>query len=91
MAYIYAVGEIPDGLSIDHLCRNRRCCNPAHLEAVTNRENLLRGPTTQASRNAVKTHCINGHEFTEANTYYRKDGRTCRTCSMLNMRKYRSR
>lgn len=74
-------GPIADGLHIDHLCRNRGCFNPQHLEPVTPRENLMRGASLSA-QNAAKTHCVNGHEFTEANTYYRPDrfGRICRTC-----------
>ena len=73
------MGPVPAELDLDHLCRNRACCNPAHLEPVTTRVNLLRG-TGFSARNAVKTHCIHGHEFTEANTMREKYGRKCRTC-----------
>lgn len=75
-------GEIAEGLVIDHLCRNRACVNPAHLEAVTDYENKMRGISAQA-QNKRKTHCTNGHEFTEENTYYRADGkgRQCKTCN----------
>ena len=80
-AYQILVGPIPDGLTIDHLCRNRRCVNPTHLEPVTTKENLRRGLSPTAI-NARKTHCIHGHEFTKDNTYHRKGiGRRCRTCA----------
>ena len=74
------VGPIPDGLQIDHLCRNPKCINPDHLEPVTPRENILRGNTLPA-KNANKNHCIHGHPFDEANTYINSNGsRSCRTC-----------
>ena len=82
VAYEFMVGPIPAGLQLDHLCRNKRCVNPLHLEAVTQRENLLRGDTIPG-RNAAKTHCIRGHEFTPDNTILRgrvEGGRDCRTC-----------
>lgn len=72
-------GPVPEGLQLDHLCRVRNCANLTHLEPVTPRVNTLRGNTFQA-RNAAKTHCDNGHEFTEANTYRAPRGRGCRTC-----------
>jgi hypothetical protein len=80
-AYERLVGPIPEGLDLDHLCRNRTCVNPAHLEPVTRRENLLRGDTIPARKNA-QTHCIHGHPFDKANTYIAPNGtRHCRTCS----------
>lgn len=59
-AYTYFIGEIPEGLTIDHLCRNRRCVNPKHLEPVTIRENLMRGRGYSGVNNR-KTHCPKGH------------------------------
>lgn len=84
-AYMILVGEVPDGLFLDHLCRNRACFNPAHLEPVTCRENLLRG-VGASGMNARKTHCKHGHEFDEANTWFEKTGhRHCRACNRRRM------
>ena len=83
-AYCAAKGPIPDGLTLDHLCRVRCCVNPAHLEAVDNRTNILRG-TAPSAVLAVRTHCGRGHLFDEANTYHRKDGggRGCKVCRRI--------
>ena len=81
-AYERLVGPIPDGLVLDHLCRRRVCANPAHLEPVTHRENILRG-TGMAARHVVKTHCANGHAFTPENTIRygpEQRWRDCRIC-----------
>jgi hypothetical protein len=80
-AYETLIGPIPDGLVIDHLCRNPSCVNPEHMEPVTSGENSRRGDA--GGYNARKTHCANGHEFTPENTYWRKrnsGGRACRIC-----------
>ena len=90
-------GRIPDGKIIDHLCRNRKCVNPDHLEVVTNRENIMRGegPEKIADFHRSKTHCPHGHEFTEENTYMAKEQkkcvrqRQCRTCTRLRMQRFR--
>jgi hypothetical protein len=82
-AYEAWIGPIPDGLQIDHLCRNRRCIEPTHLEAVTPRENLLRSSAPNAIA-ARRSTCKNGHEWTDATTYRTKKGsRVCRTCHRL--------
>lgn len=79
--YEMLVGPIPDGMTIDHLCRNRRCVRPEHLEPVTNRENVLRG-TNRAAENARKTHCKNGHPLSGENVALTNGGRRrrCRIC-----------
>lgn len=80
VTYSTLVGPIPEGLQIDHLCRNRTCCNPEHLEAVTGRVNILRSENFTAKRSR-QTHCIHGHPFDEVNTYIAPNGtRKCRTC-----------
>jgi hypothetical protein len=80
LVYRQQIGEIPSGLTLDHLCRQRACVNPGHMEPVTFRENVLRG-SSAAARNARKTHCVKGHPFTPKNTRIRKDGaRLCITC-----------
>lgn len=89
-AYEMFVGPIPAGLDIDHLCRVGRCVNPAHLEPVTRRENIMRSPVHVASINARKTHCIRGHEFTPENTIIHCGGkRACRTCVNAGQRRRR--
>jgi hypothetical protein len=79
--YRHLVGPIPPGLTIDHLCRNHRCVNPAHLEVVTARENILRGSGPSA-RAAKATHCPKGHPYDRENTALRNHGRhrVCRIC-----------
>jgi hypothetical protein len=87
VAYELLVGPIPDGLVLDHLCRNTRCINPHHLEPVTVRENTLRSPIALSAINARKTHCPAGHEYSPENTYLRANGhRACRACGRLAAR-----
>lgn len=78
-AYELLKGPVPEGLELDHTCRNRKCCNPVHLEPVTHRVNVLRGEGIAAKR-AKQTHCVNGHEFNEPNTYLYGIYRFCKTC-----------
>lgn len=85
--YMIYKGRIPDGLDLDHLCRNRSCCNPDHLEAVTRKENLLRGLTIAASNFKV-SRCPRGHPYSEENTIRRRGGRECRECSRVLAKAY---
>lgn len=89
-SYTHTVGEMPEGLQLDHLCRNRLCVNPQHLEVVTQKENLLRGESFSAV-NSRKTHCKRGHEFTPENTVYLPLGRGCKTCRKASWRAWYAR
>lgn len=82
LSYLWFVGDIPDARELDHVCRNRSCAAPHHLEPVTHPENILRG-VSPAAINKRKTHCNRGHAFTEDNTYYTNSShRHCRTCQL---------
>ena len=90
-AYQALVGEVETGLDLDHLCRNRKCCNPEHLEPVTRRENCRRSPIMGKWKLAT-THCPEGHEYNSDNTYTDKRGkRNCRACGRQAQREYRER
>jgi hypothetical protein len=79
-AYETLVRPIPEGLVLDHLCRNRRCCNPAHLDVVTHQTNLARGMSPSAV--VVRTNvCKRGHDLTEDNVYWQRGTRVCRACT----------
>lgn len=68
--------QIPDGLTVDHMCHNRRCVNPAHLRLLTNIENAT------DNGQGRKTHCPRGHAYDASNTYIGPTGgRRCRTCA----------
>lgn len=69
-------GPIPEGLTVDHVCHNRLCCNPSHLRLLTNRENA------RDNGHAAKTHCPAGHPYDSVNTYIDPDNaRRCRQCA----------
>ena len=81
VSYQLVVGEIPEGLTLDHLCRNPSCVNPDHLEPVTTKENILRG-VSKIAQQARQTHCKRGHPFDEENTMIvRGSARQCRACN----------
>jgi hypothetical protein len=83
LAYEQAHGPVPFGMQVDHLCRVKRCCNPAHLEAVTPKVNLARAA-------AAVTHCPQGHAYDAANTYVKAGSRQCRACRNDYSRKRRA-
>ena len=101
LAYTLFVGPIPEGMDVDHTCHNgdeacngetlcthRRCVNPEHLEPVAHRVNVTRSHLAPAGKNARKTHCKHGHEFTPENTLISAKGRRCRACHNLKQREY---
>ena len=97
-SYEDAVGPIPEGLVIDHLCQNRLCCNPAHMEPVTRAENSRRGEKNRKTYSGrsrpdltERTECVNGHEFTGDNYYWRGNARTCRICAAERLARFRAR
>jgi len=82
-------GKIPNEMVLDHLCKNKACINPSHLEIVTSRENTLRGESPLA-KFARQTHCLRGHILDEKNTYYPTPfKRYCRKCRIIRQRKHR--
>jgi hypothetical protein len=89
-SYAYFVGPFSEELAIDHLCKNRSCVNPAHLEPVTRVVNTMRGECP-AARGARATYCVNGHPFTPENTHTDHKGhRICRACNKEGLRALRA-
>lgn len=95
LAYEALVGPIPEGCELDHLCRNRACWKPSHLEPVSHGENVRRGAGAAFQRD--KTHCPRGHEYSVENTFMRPqrsgggNSRECRQCIREREREYRMR
>ena len=88
-AYELLVGPIPEGLQIDHLCRVRLCVNPAHMEPVTQQENIRRGESGRWQ--LAKTHCPQGHPYDTENTNLYRGMRYCRSCGRANTRAWYAR
>lgn len=87
-AYELRRGLIPAGLTLDHLCRNRRCVNPAHLEPTTIGDNVRRGVGITAV-NALKTHCVRGHRLDSENVrVIHGNKRSCRQCERIRLQKF---
>lgn len=84
LAYETFIGPIPKELVLDHLCRNKICINPDHLEPVTVKENTRRGKV-----GILKTHCSKGHKYTKENVVFRADKRSCRRCSVIRQKRAR--
>lgn len=98
ISYEIFVGNIPEGLDIDHLCRNRACFNPKHLEPVTRSENCSRGDSGKArgEQQRSRKKCSKGHLFSPENTFVRKRStgksyRVCRKCKQNSWKKWRGR
>jgi hypothetical protein len=92
VAYELTNGRIPDGLTLDHLCKNPSCVNPLHLEPVTLKINVLRGNSVSA-KSKIKTHCNRGHSLTIENCYardWKKGVRSCKLCARLRSHEHQA-
>ena len=90
--YESIIGPVPKGMELDHLCRNTLCVLPYHLEPVSHLENVRRGVSSETSGKyqKEKTHCVNGHEFNNKNTYYpNPKHRQCRICKSVREKERR--
>jgi hypothetical protein len=80
------------GMTVDHLCRTKACCNPEHLELVTRRENAIRGNVhTNGDNHRRKTHCPQGHPYDASNTYRYRGERHCKACGRARQCRNRTR
>lgn len=91
VAYELFVGPVPEGMELDHLCRNRRCVNPRHLEPVSHQENMCRSPVGAAAFHRSKTHCPQGHPYSGDNLIIYRGMRYCRECQRRHKREYKAR
>lgn len=89
LSYHLCIGSIPEGMTIDHLCRNSSCVRPDHLEAVSNKENVLRGVGISAN-NARKTHCKRGHLLSPDNLIKHSRQRVCKACHLQSQKERRA-
>lgn len=90
-AYEAMVAEIPDGLELDHLCRNKACVRPDHLEPVTHAVNIERNPNAINNTCGLVTRCPQGHEYDERNTRVYRGRRHCRACARMHTANWRAR
>jgi hypothetical protein len=91
VSYMMHFGEIPEGMCILHTCNNKRCVNPSHIRLGTQIDNMTSAAEDKLfhNHNKNKTHCSNGHEYTNSNTYWYKGSRCCRTCNRISSTKYK--